>query len=381
MAFIPFVPMDDDIEKYGEIVSVEYFQTLTNNLNYLIDAVPVGRITPIYVVGSLNIPDPRFWQECDGAPITDLISPLRGHNTPDMISAIGTINSLTYRAKVSGTVTVTYVDKIPGIGAVQAHATLDGISFVAQTGGTAGNSITIRAIADKDFSMDSTVTVTVSGNAITIHLPNLIFPTLPALNINMRSEIVTKVNASAPAHALVQATLVGVDQAAVEYPATNLAGGLASVPSIGSAGNEIVSVSGHDIQVRLENGVSTIQGIQSKIQGFPAAAALVDVTIPPGTGTLTQPAPLPTFSLSPGIYLKGASNLATVGFHAGQNTKNLNHNHTGRTQNFHIDNNADTDDDRWSARNDHTHSITSDLPTAVNFEPAHVRIKHYIKIN
>lgn len=380
MSYVPFTPMDDTLENYGEIVSVEFFKTLTDNLNYLIDACPVGEITPILVYPGINDPDPRIWQECNNSAIVDSTSPLRGYNTPDMITAVGSINSLLFRAKVAGTVTITYVDYIPVIPAVKASRTLDGISFLAQTPGTGGNSITIRAVADQSFAVNPNVTVSVAGNAITIHIPNLLFPTIPAIIVSQRSDVVAAINASAPAHALVHATLVAADQNVIEYAATPLVGGIDAIPAVGGAGNEIVSVSGTAITVRLQSGVSTIQGIQAKLLASAPASALIDPIIAPGTPTIFQTAPVKTFSLSPGIYMKGASSLGLAGFPGGQNTQNLSHDHGGVTQVFSAGNDGDTDDDRWSARA-HTHPIIADLSPAVNFEPSHVRVKHYIKIN
>lgn len=379
MAFVPFVPLDDDLSAYGEIVSVEYFKALTDNLNYLIDACGVGEITPILVYPGLNDPDPRIWQECNNTPITDALSPLRGYNTPDMISAVGTINSLTFKAKISGTVTIAYIDKIPAVPAVAATRVIDGVHYLAQTAGAAGNSITIRLISDQDFSVNPNVTVTVIGNAITVHLPNLLFPVIPAIIVAQRSDVVTAINASGAAHALVHATLVTSDTNATEVSATALTGGVNTIPAVGSAGSEIVSVVGNNITVRIESGVSTIQQILTKLLASTAAMDLIDAVILPGTPTLTQTAPVHALPLTPGLYLKGASSLALDGFPGGQNTKNLQHDHTGQTQVFSAGNDADSDDDRWSARA-HTHPIISDLGIT-SFEPGHVRIKHYLKIN
>jgi hypothetical protein len=79
-----FVPLDDNLDQYGGIISVEFFSTLTANLNYLMESVPVGEISPFFIIDGVNEPDPRFWQECDGSPIVDQTSPLRGYNAPDM---------------------------------------------------------------------------------------------------------------------------------------------------------------------------------------------------------------------------------------------------------------------------------------------------------
>lgn len=81
-----------------------------------------------------------------------------------------------------------------------------------------------------------------------------------------------------------------------------------------------------------------------------------------------------------GRYMRMYTNPGEIGNLSGSNTKNLSHNHGGQTGiNGAIPQNADTDDDFWTAK-DHTHSISSALGV-FNFEPLHCRIKHYIKIN
>lgn len=79
-----FTPIDNDLTLYDEIVSVELFSAITAGLNYLIDATPVGTIMPIlYGLTGVPAPDSEIWQLCDGSAITNVNSPLVGHNTPD----------------------------------------------------------------------------------------------------------------------------------------------------------------------------------------------------------------------------------------------------------------------------------------------------------
>lgn len=81
-----------------------------------------------------------------------------------------------------------------------------------------------------------------------------------------------------------------------------------------------------------------------------------------------------------GRYMRMFTNAGEIGNFGGGNTKNLSHNHGGQTgENGGMSDNADTDDDFWTGKN-HSHSISTDLGI-YNFEPIHVRIKHYIKIN
>jgi hypothetical protein len=80
-----FTPLDDAISDLGDLFSVEMFSGIATDLNYLIDCVPPGKIAMIvYGVTGVPLPDSKYWQECDGAAITDPDSPLRGGNTPDM---------------------------------------------------------------------------------------------------------------------------------------------------------------------------------------------------------------------------------------------------------------------------------------------------------
>lgn len=79
-----FTPIDDDLTKYDEIVSIELFNAITEGLNYLIDATPVGTILPIISFFGFPAPiDADVWQICDGSAITNVNSPLVGYNTPD----------------------------------------------------------------------------------------------------------------------------------------------------------------------------------------------------------------------------------------------------------------------------------------------------------
>ncbi len=78
-------------------------------------------------------------------------------------------------------------------------------------------------------------------------------------------------------------------------------------------------------------------------------------------------------------YLKGTTG-GDVGTITGSNTKNLQHNHGGVTSTF------DPDPDSCDFSHGeyyvipHHHDIVSDLGTAINFEPLHVRLKHFLKI-
>lgn len=80
-----FTPLDDDLAKYGELVSVEAFHGITEALNYLIDSMPIGSIVPM-LVGIPGMPtlDPRLWQVCEGGMITEQRSELHDNAAPDL---------------------------------------------------------------------------------------------------------------------------------------------------------------------------------------------------------------------------------------------------------------------------------------------------------
>lgn len=86
MAFAPFTEINDNVADAGDLISVEAFQVIANNINALIDSMPPGTIIPI-LTGFTGVPTPNplLWQLCDGAPITNPDSPLRGQNTPDYV--------------------------------------------------------------------------------------------------------------------------------------------------------------------------------------------------------------------------------------------------------------------------------------------------------
>jgi hypothetical protein len=80
-----FNPIDDDgADKFGNLVSVETFQTLANNLNAMMKSMPVGAKVPILIgLPGVPDPDPSIWQPCEGGVTIDQRSPLRDQVLPD----------------------------------------------------------------------------------------------------------------------------------------------------------------------------------------------------------------------------------------------------------------------------------------------------------
>lgn len=86
MAFNPFQEIDDNVADPGDLISVEAFQVVAHNINNLIDSMTPGTIIPVLTgFSGVPIPNPELWQLCDGSPITNVDSPLRGQNTPNYI--------------------------------------------------------------------------------------------------------------------------------------------------------------------------------------------------------------------------------------------------------------------------------------------------------
>lgn len=85
-----------------------------------------------------------------------------------------------------------------------------------------------------------------------------------------------------------------------------------------------------------------------------------------------------------GRYLRGYDSIGNVGTTSGSNTKDLSHSHGGATgiiagidpEEFH----TDADNDQFNSTPYHTHTIASDLSAAQNFEPVHIRVRLYLKI-
>lgn len=204
--------------------------------------------------------------------------------------ALVAIQDLTYTADISGTdedaVTIQYLQRIA---AVKATRIIQDLTFTADAFGTGGNAISLTYVADGTAGSE---TVGVVGNAITVHMES---------GVSTATQIKAAVDASGPAAALVDTTISGTGSNAQTGPTgpSLLTGG---VNSSGLAGSEVVAVTGNAITVRLESGVSTATQVKAAVDAFPAAAALVDVSIT-GTAGTGQTAPVSA------THLAGANNL------------------------------------------------------------------------
>lgn len=182
---------------------------------------------------------------------------------------------------------------------------VSGVKFVAKLGGAQGNSITI-AVVDP-AAINQALSVGVVGSAITINLA-----TDGSGNITSTfTQIASAVNLSAPASALVTASVVGTGSLTPESVAATLqvtqgAGGiLYTAVTPGTAGNSItiryvvaglntalsVGVVGSAITVNLATdgagvATSTAAQVRAAVAGDVAAAALVNSAVTGVGGTL-----------------------------------------------------------------------------------------------
>lgn len=100
--------------------------------------------------------------------------------------------------------------------AVKAERTLADLKYVADTAGTAGNSITVQYVNDGTAGSE---TVGVVGTAITVHMQS---------GVSTATQIKAAIDGAAPAAALVDVTIVGTgSNAQVTTAISSLSGGLA----------------------------------------------------------------------------------------------------------------------------------------------------------
>lgn len=219
------------------------------------------------------------------------------------VAATKTIQNLIYEAVAAGaagnSITIEYENFTP---AVKSTLTVDDIRYDAQTGGVDGDNITIEYVDDATAGAES---VNVTGLAVTIHIED---------GVSTANQIITAVEASAPAMALIEPNLVGTgtDAQSAPFGPTNLAGG---ADAIGLAGQEVVTVVGNAIKVKFESGVSTAAQLKTALDNSVAASALVRAT---GTGspTTVQTAPVSATNLEDGadaIGLAGSELVTVVG--------------------------------------------------------------------
>jgi hypothetical protein len=75
---------------FGDVISVELAEAMRKNLDFLRAVCAIGEVAPIMVnIPGVPLPNPNYFQECNGSEITNENSPLRSlgltqYFTPDM---------------------------------------------------------------------------------------------------------------------------------------------------------------------------------------------------------------------------------------------------------------------------------------------------------
>lgn len=183
------------------------------------------------------------------------------------------IQDLTYtsvvEAEAANNITITYLPLVP---AIKAGLNFNGVTLQAVDAGAAGNSITIATTAGATFGAE---VVTVSGTDISVQI---------AVGQTNAGIIAALINNDPDAQVLALASTTQPLNVVPVQAATNLIDG---EDAIGTAGSEVVAVSGVDISVTMESGVSTATQIDTAITGSTDASALVTVAVS-GTGSNPQ---------------------------------------------------------------------------------------------
>lgn len=243
------------------------------------------------------------------------------------------LQSLKFTSIVAGDVgNDTQIQYFAPLPAIAAAATLQDLHFIADTGGVAGNSITVNylqyiaankaalpvqdltyravlagtagnaiSIAYTTGAIAGAEVVTVVGNAISVQIES---------GVSTAFQIKAAVVASIAASALVDVspTIAPAIAQTAPFGPSFLTGGSNAV---GDAGNEVVSVIGNAITVRLESGVSTAIQVKAKLDASSPAAALINTTIT-GVGSNPQTAPAGPQGLSGGVDAVGLVSPAIV---------------------------------------------------------------------
>lgn len=210
------------------------------------------------------------------------------------------IQSLDYEsviaAAAANNITVEYLAMIP---AIKAELSLAGVKYMANEAGVDGNDITIEMVDDGVFGAE---TMEFTGTDIVFHIA------AGQTNAAILASVLNNFNWDSDP---VLAVATVIDNVAVQdvVAATNLAGG---ADDIGDAGNEVVTVDGDSISVRLESGVSTATQVKAAVDGEAAAAALVTVAIKSSQGSVAQTAPVAEVALSGGLDAEAAMMLGQV---------------------------------------------------------------------
>lgn len=196
------------------------------------------------------------------------------------------IQDLTYTAvapgEIGNNIQIEYLQFIDDIKAFQQ---IQDILFTSKLEGTLGNATSIEYVG---------------GGTAGAEVASLIVDKIQVQiedGVSTADQIRFAIGSNPSTLALVDgvSTGTGLEPQSVQLE-TFLTGG---TDSIGEAGNEVVSVLGNLIQIRLESGVSTAQNVFDAVFGSPSALALVTPSIS-GTPATTQTSPVAATNLTNG---------------------------------------------------------------------------------
>jgi hypothetical protein len=183
-------------------------------------------------------------------------------------AATSTLQGLTFTSKAANAAAnALSVSFAQSVAAVKALVIIQNVSYQAKVAGTAGNSLTVEYTTGAGAGAE---VVSVSGNAITVQI---------ASGASTPAQIVAAVNGYAPAFALLSCKISPLGSTGAQFgpvSPTSLTGG---APSSGTAGSEVVTVTGQSISVQCENNASTFAQVKAALDASPAASALITTAI------------------------------------------------------------------------------------------------------
>ncbi len=299
----------DNIDDYDELpqknfgVGVKGSATGDHNLRYLSANVPAYKY----------IRDLKYEAVISGSAGNSIqiqyFAPVAG------ISASLIKQDLTFTASpgaAGNSVSIEYFQFTPS---AKASRNIQNIAFVADNLGAAGNSISIEYTSGGTAGSEI---VTVLSNAISVQIQS---------GVSTALQIKTAIDGFIAAAALVDTNIIGSSSTVqTTQGPTFLTGGL---DAFGEAGDEEVSITGTDIQVTLESGVSTAAQVKAAIEAHAGFSSLnVTITIS-GVSSDPQTAPDAQQFLTGGVDSYGfagnetvqvVSNLIKIFFESGVST-------------------------------------------------------------
>lgn len=198
-----------------------------------------------------------------------------------------TIQAIKYEANAAGVNgNNIQIEYLQFTAAVRAQRNIQDLEYKADVAGANGNNISITYT--NTVAVAGNETVSVVGNAITIGIKS---------GVTTADQIRLAIGLHPTAPTLIDVSATGTgSEPQITQSQTFLTGGL---NASGNAGNEVVTVIGNLIRVRLESGVSTAQNILNKILASIPAISLITPSII-GAPSAVQTAPVAATNLEGG---------------------------------------------------------------------------------